>query len=179
MALFKADIQKFVGPEYWTNVYYIEAADIDAAADYMDTLKDVEQDTHSQEVTIDKGRVSPVPNPGNAFVTHTYNESGAYINSSPLMPLFVTARIDMNVAAGRPSRKFLRGVLHTDAIDADGYLVAGVQSHLETNYVTPLEGYGWLVDESGNDITGFTIFGKPSDRQLRRGSKRRTTPVIP
>lgn len=179
MALFKADIEKVYGSEYWTNVYYIEAADIDTAATYLDNLMDVEQATHSQQVTVEKGRVTPVPNPGNAFITHEFHESGGYINSEPLMPLFNTIRVDMNVAAGRPSRKFLRGVLHMDAIDADGYLVAGYQTHILNNYITPLEGYGWLVDESGNDIVGFTLQGKPSDRQLRRGSKRRTTPVLP
>lgn len=179
MALFKVDIEKTYGPEFWTNVYYVDAADLATAVTHMGDLLGAEQRVHSAEVTVEKGRVTPVPNPGNAFVTTEFHESGAYTNSAPLMPLFNTVRVDMNVDAGRPSRKFLRGILHTDAIDADGSITGTYQGMIEDQYITTLEGFSWLVDESGNPIVGFTLLGKPSDRQLRRGSKRRTTPILP
>lgn len=179
MALFKVDIEKTYGPEFWTNVYYVDAADIATAATHMVDLGGAEVRVHSADVTIEKGRVTPVPNPGNAFITHEFHESGTYTNSAPLMPLFNTVRVDMNVATGRPSRKFLRGILHMDALDSEGFITATYQSMIEDQYITTLEGYSWLVDESGNEIVGFTLQGKPSDRQLRRGSKRRTTPILP
>lgn len=177
MPIFRAQIEKFhqYTSEYWVNRYFINAATIEDAAVSMNGIRDAERQLYTSFITVTKGHVDDMQPNTDVYLTPTWNMAGTRpAPTGQMFPLFVVARVDLTVAGyGRPSRKYLRGVLWEG--DADINL-------LEANMLTMLGQYGTNIaaagacDPQGQDIISGAGFPAPAMRQLRRGSKKKVTP---
>lgn len=94
-----------------------------------------------------------------------------------MLPLFNVLRVDVTAAMGRGGRKYLRGVLGEEEITFNT-ISPGAVSTYETMYCNVLDGLDYLVKKNGVELDDWSVFPQVGMRQLRRGSKRRVTPVI-
>lgn len=181
MPLFVVDIQKRYVTEYWTNRYCVSAADLGAAETIATAIVACERAIHLSTVEFDKARVSDF-NPA----TDTYSiltlggVGGVAISSNQMMPLFNCVRVDFNVSGGgRPSRKYLRGCLHHADMAAAFEVTQARRDAVLLNYGTPMASQTGYVDVDGQEIIQAVVHRDVAMRQLRRGTRRRTEPVIP
>lgn len=178
MPLFKVDIEKQLGTEFWTNVYYVDAASLTAAHAVGAEIVVAERGIHHVSVVFTKYRTSDTVPGTDQYITEPLNVTGARGPSTPLLPLFNVVRADLGVGIGRPSRKYLRGVLMEEDITFNN-IDATPLALFDTDYANDLELIEELVDVDGQPIINVTINPQVGMRQLRRGSRRSTTPVIP
>lgn len=181
MAVYQIDIEKSYSPTtgttvYWTNVYYVNAADSAAATTTGNSIVTLEKTLHATTVNFTKMRVrlaNLAVTPGTIV---PLTGTGGRTANTPL-PLFNVLRIDFAVAAGRPNRKYLRlpfGIADNNSGAVASTLVTAAQN----NFVTPLINLNAVCDTQGQPILSGTVYPYLAMRQLRRGSKRKTTPVI-
>ena len=184
MPLFKVDTEKSYGSEFWTNRYIVEAGSIENAQEGGLIIIEQEREFHRTFINFTKLRVSTFTPNDDVFIITPYNADGNLVASSGgVLPLFNVMRVDLAVEGfGRPSRKFYRtGLMAGDVTldftvtgDAINTVVPAVEemiSQLQFNS-SP------LVDVDGQAITSAVSFGLIAMRQLRRGSRRRTEPVL-
>jgi hypothetical protein len=176
MATFQIDIEKNWTTEYWTNVYHVAATDLDDAKDQAELIIAVEQDIHNTAFTITKYRVSPYPGPSEGSIV-AVNAPGEG-PSGDMLPLFNVIRVDFPAPVGRPSRKYYRNGL-TEAEQANGEL----SDTARDGYQAVVDGLTTnpdihLVDVDGQVLGVGNVFKAVGMRQLRRGSRRRTEPII-
>ena len=182
VAVYQIDIEKSYLPStgslvYWTNVYHVEAASLSAASTSGANIATIEKAVHQTTVNYTKMRVRPYGVPGNVGTIVPLTGTGARTAVDSL-PLFNVWRVDFAVAVGRPNRKYLRGPI-AEGDQASGLISPSITSTiLTTNYINPLLALGVLVDTQGNSVTSGNAWPYVGMRQLRRGSKRKTTPVI-
>lgn len=177
MVRYQVDIEKAVGAEFWTNRYLIEAADLDEASTLTGFLVTGERSFHQNTVEFTKARVMTWPESDGEFKIITLNDFGELAVTGGSLPLFNVFRVDLQVASGRPSRKYYRTpVMENDQIDGN-VMTAKLASltPLINAMITDMEGA--LVDPQGSSITSCAVAGRVGMRQLRRGSKK--TPIIP
>lgn len=178
MPLFSVDVQKFGAGEYWTNRYIIDVADLDAGIAVGEDIADLERVPLLASFVIEKYRVSSVVEGDDVYAIVPYEQAGLAFSDGFPLPLFNVVRVDFAVGFGRPSRKYLRGCLSEGSI-AGMNIETAVRGNIQTNYATPLAALPAYVDVDGQPITSATVFSAIHMRQLRRGSRRRTTPIIP
>lgn len=179
MAIWNVDVQKRLGSEFWTNRYIVRGTNIASAIITANAISEVERIAHSNLVTFVNHRVS------DAGVSEEYaitplNVAGLR-GETNLLPLFNTLRVDIAAATGRPSRKFYRGVL--GEVDINGEAVLGNTAFTDlvnglVNLFSEIEGEDGLIDPQGTLFTGATLHPFVQMRQLRRGTRRRSTPVF-
>lgn len=162
--------------EFWTNVYYASGASLSDIATVATALVNAERPLYTAACTITKTHVDDMVPDTDVFETIPRNLSGTRTEptSSHLAPLFVVARVDFAVAGGgRPSRKYLRGVLWETDFNISA-LESGMLTLLNT-YATAVASSG-ACDPQGQDIASGSAKNAPAMRQLRRGSKKKLTP---
>jgi len=180
MVLFQVDIQKQQGTEYWTNRYIIDETDLTAAATKADLIPGFEQLFHTTNVTLESYRVRPLAPGGDMYIIVPLGANGLYAGGdlSSQLPLFNCVRVDLAVTFGRPSRKYYRSGL-TEA------MVVG--SSLDATYRTVVIDAmddmraalaPSFVDVDNQAIVNSQVYVPVQMRQLRRGSRRRTEPII-
>lgn len=178
MALFSVDVQKFGYGQYWTNRYIIDVADLDAGIAVGEDIADLERVPLLASCVIEKYRVSSVTEGDDVYAIVPYEQAGLAFSDGNPLPLFNVVRVDFAVGFGRPSRKYLRGCLNEGNVDGMN-LATATRSNIQTNYATPLAALPAYVDVDGQPIVSATVFTAIHMRQLRRGSRRQATPVIP
>jgi len=177
MPKYRLTVEKFMplASEYWTNVYWCNAADLLAAMDIGNLLVAAERPITSPAVTITKVRVDDgLPNTTEGG-TVMHNVQGTRdMGGGQLVPLFVVGRVDFSViGGGRPSRKFMRGSMG----EVDGDFMT-----LSNSYKSELQNYGNAVvtagvcDVDGQLFSFAAVHPTPAMRQLRRGSKKKLAP---
>jgi hypothetical protein len=176
MPVWQVDIQKQLGSEYWTNVYHVDVAGQAQAAAVAEQIAAIEQDIHLTIVTFVNYRVRPYPSggaPGTVYPLgyNGQNPSGSYL------PLWNTLNVVFQAATGRPSRKYLRIPIVEEA-QSDGVLNPTYLASFQDNYAEPLQLIPELVDVDGQGFGAIRVLSAIGMRQLRRGSRRRVTPVI-
>jgi hypothetical protein len=182
MPLYQIDIEKsFLAATgsliYWTNVYHADRPTLADAQSTATIILNAEKSIHYSNVTYTKYRVRPAVVGSEGSITAVNLPGARGIASNEYLPLFNVVRIDFTATIGRPSRKYLRlPVLETNQVN--GALSAGEITALNTNYCTPMLGVTGLCDVDGQNFTAVTPYPYVGMRQLRRGSKRRSTPVI-
>jgi len=176
MALFKIDVEKQMGGEYWTNRYFVDAADFAAAAMMSDEIVTAERAFHGTSVTFTKSRTSDITPGTDVYSTIILNLPGLQGDDGTFLPLFNVLRADLSVGIGRPSRKYYRGVLRETHIIQDGVdaSIRTTASGALNSLLTQIT----LVDVDSQPITLVTVSPFVGMRQLRRGSKRRAAPII-
>lgn len=181
MAVYQVDIEKSFSPTtgttiYWTNVYHVNAADVASAVVSGQSIVTLEKQAHATTVSFTKMRTRLAGSTGNTGTITPLTGAGVRAIADNL-PLFNVFRIDFGVATGRPCRKYLRGPVG-ESDSTSGAILAGTVTALTNNYATPLLNMNVVCDESGQPLLNATVYPYVGMRQLRRGSKRKTTPVL-
>lgn len=176
MALWQIDVEKVLGTEYWTNVYHVDATSQADAATQGLAIALYEQDLHNVDINLTKYRVSPFPGPSEGTI-YPLNLPGQGPDGDRL-PLFNVLRVDFAVTTGRPSRKYYRiGI--TEGEQVDGRLTDAAREGYEAVVLAFVNDPDiHYVDVDGQPIVQGTVYPLVGMRQLRRGTRRRTTPVI-
>lgn len=177
MAIWQIDIQKSFGTEFWTNVYHGEVADQDEAVAFANALVDLEKHIHCVGVIFVNYRVRPYPGPAEGT---TYALTGeGLVTAGAWVPLFNVLRVDFPAPTGRPSRKYYRLPLVEGDIENDALSTAKVGA-LQTVFDNFFLGSpsAPACDVDGQHLNRGVVFRQIGMRQLRRGSRRRTTPII-
>jgi hypothetical protein len=174
--LWVADIEKMLQGEYWTNRYIIEAGTMGAAETIAGTIMGLEKSIHNTGVLFTRYRVSDgQPNTDVYQVTqaNVFGENNG--DGTSLLPLFNVLRADFTTAGGgRPSRKYLRGIIAESHVSFNS-LNADFRANIAASYVNPLVNLVGYVDVDGQQIVSGSLYPFVGMRQLRRASKRKTT----
>jgi len=168
----KIEIFKSYLGENWGNVYIVSAGSMEAAVSALAVIYDHEEALHSVSVNFDYARVSTWAAGDSSYTTVPLNSPGEFEQTGNLMPLFVTARVDIQViGGGRPSRKFYRGVLDEPAVNfnvLDGTRRAQITTNVQ-DMIDDLKTLGApLVDPDGQVLNTASTFNGPQMRQLHR-----------
>lgn len=177
MPIFQLVIEKKFGEEYWVNDYYLEATDIDDANSKSGPIVDAERSIHRVGVVFTKYRVSTVVPDDGIFRNYNINLQGQKSIGGEMVALFNVLRVDVTAASGRGGRKYLRGVLGEEEINFNVIIPSAVSTY-ETMYCNVLDALDYLVKKDGVELDDWSVFPFVAMRQLRRGSRRRTTPII-
>ena len=181
MATFQVDIQKFWQNEYWTNVYFIkDFPDLLGASAVAADLVQMERQFHFDVVTFSAVRTSTITPGDFQYVTTQPNEPGL-VNSTgnDFLPLFNVVRVDLTDAGfKRPERKYYRCPV-PESWNSGGNLAVEGENTVEgaiNGFI--IENPGVLCGPNGEDILEANAYPRVGMRQLRRGSKRKATPII-
>jgi hypothetical protein len=178
MPRYKLITQKFFGSEYWVNDYYFTATDLDDADSKAQPIVDAEIATHLVGITFDMYRISTVEPDDGIFRNFSVLAACTAVGGGDILALFNCARVDFPAAVGRAGRKYLRGVLSEGGVAFDT-LGSGTRIAINDSYANPLRLLGYLEKPNGTLLVDAVVHPKLAMRQLRRGSRRRTTPIIP
>lgn len=180
MPLYTVDVQKKQGTEYWTNRWVVSSPSLGQASVLGGEIAGHELSIHTTNVLIDRYRTRPLVPGGDNYIIVPVGYNGGYEGGTlaSQIPLFNVVRVDWAVAEGRPSRKYFRTGLTESMVDGsvlvEAYRVF-VDGRMEDLRITLA---GALVDVDGQAINDATVFPAVGMRQLRRGSRRRLTPII-
>lgn len=177
MPLFQIDIEKRLDSEFWTNRYVVDTADLNEAAVVAGRIVDREEAIHNDLITFTQARVRDFDPTTDVFINLPLGTTGERNVLGAPIPLFNVARVDFGVITGRPSRKYLRIGL-TEADITGQNIVTDLLNLIDTAYAQPMLSEVAFVDVDGQDIVNAVVFAPISMRQLRRGSRRRTQPVL-
>lgn len=183
MPVFQVDTEKAIGGRPWTNRYLLVAETMLAAQVAGEAIVDIELSVHATAVQFTKWRVSAFGANSPEFVVVPMNATGQRTVADRL-PLFNVVRVDLYGGFYDPGRKYLHGCLG-EGDQTDGMLTSGARTFFQTQYADPIAQIPGLIIGSGlppdgqREVTGATVFAEVAMRQLRRGSKRKTTPIIP
>lgn len=183
MPLYQIDVEKQFGGEFWTNRYIVNTSGLANADEAADIIVQRELEFHREGFTFTKVRTRTFAPGDEIYSSRPLGSDGQLPPSGPLLPLFNVVRVDFPAeGGGRPSRKYYRigitaGDLANDFIVNNTILsiveqsTAAMIAQLNAN-ASP------LVDVDGQILTDPTAFAQIGMRQLRKGSKRRTEPIL-
>ena len=169
-------IEKSLGTEYWINVYHADVVTQAEAKQVGDEIVGVERGVTQIQVGFTKMRVRQISEIAQAGTVYPIGLPGAMADSIYL-PLFVVARIDIAVPSGRPDRKFIKSPAPASLV-TNGMWSAPAQNLYNGSYCTPLLAVENICDRSGQPYLSAAVSPVVGMRQLRRGSRKRTQPVI-
>jgi hypothetical protein len=179
MALWNVDIEKLLSGEYWTNRYIVDALNLADAATVADQIVELEKNIHRTNVLFTKVRTSDQTPNTDVYRVRSINQFGELTPvAGQMLPLWNVLRVDFSTGSGRPSRKYLRLPIYEGDID-DGQFNTGFLATMGTSYATQMLNIAEFVDVDGEAFTEATVVPFMGMRQLRRGSKRRTQPILP
>lgn len=174
MAIYRCTLRQAIGggtsPDAykWSNVWYIDAADVAAAASQMATVwEDILRTTCSVMVYAYEVYASDLLPESVDFTTLAIapavqrgTSSGPTGDGTDLYNPNIVLRIDLGVAGGYASRKWVRVGLNEVAVAPGGLIMSNTtwQAGIIAAYddVTEVSG---MVDESGNPFTGASLIG--------------------
>lgn len=174
---FRITVEKYASNlgEYWTNVYWSAGADLAGAALDADAIVAAERPLYGSWVVITKYRVDDAVPLTDNYKTTNVNLPGTNATAAgEFLPLFCVGRVDFNTQTGRPSRKYLRGTMFEGEVQGMLVLPAAV-ARLQA-YGDAVVAAAGTVDVDGQDFANASASNQVAMRQLRRGSKKKTTP---
>jgi hypothetical protein len=182
MPTYQVDIEKSTfnsagNTVFWTNVYHVQAADQATAVTRGNSIVTIEKTIHSVNVNYTKMRVRNVLEDGMSGTIVPLTGTGGRTTPADYLPMYCTVRVDFSKATGRPNRKYLRTFIG-EADQQNGTLLATYQTFITTNFTSPIVALGYVCDEAGRVVTVGATQNLVQMRQMRRGSKRKVTPVI-
>ena len=182
MPVYQVDIEKTaLSPAstqvYWTNVYHVSAPDQATAVGQGNNIVTIEKTVHAANTTFTKMRVRNVSVLGMAPSIVPLTGTGGRATPADYLPMYCTARVDFGKATGRPNRKYLR-VFLGESDQANGNLTSTFENTMQVSYANQILALGFICDSDGTLISSADAITQVQMRQLRRGSKRVTTPVI-
>ena len=182
MPLFQLDIEKQLGNEFWTNVYYLNApTGLPEAVTNAQSVITVERNIHKTIVTFTRARVRTAVEGDELYTIIPLGLAGLATLSGDYIPLFNTVNAILAPGAGRPSRKYYRTPVG-EGEQVNGVLASTVVTAINTQLARLLPGgdlEAGLNDVDGQQIISSAVVSAVGMHQLRRGSRRRATPVLP
>lgn len=166
------------GDRFWTNVFHVNATDLDAAAGFANTvLVDALAANLSATFSIVKTVVDHLAD--DTFATTPLSIPGAS-SSGGEQPLFNTVKVNISVAGhGRNDGKFIRGYLNETVVE-DAQILAtprGVYEDAFNGLIADATASGVdLVDADGNLWLVATVQAAVQMRQLHRRRKKVVVP---
>lgn len=161
----------------WTNVYHVNAADIDAAnAAAADTLAFGLLSLLDSSCILEKVLVSDLA--GAAFITTALNLAGTSSASGDVLPLFNSMKaLFPTTGIGRPDAKFMKGFI-TESITTNGQIngatITAVVADLAA-LITDMAAVGATLCSREGDAWGApSIQPAVQMRQMHRKRARRT-----
>jgi hypothetical protein len=175
---YNVDVQKSRGGIYWTNRYQLERNEPGLTPAEVAAFRSAEGPIHATTVQFVSLRISDaVPGTDN-FAVYPLTGTGGTPDGGTPLPGFCCLRVDIPVGFGRPCRKYYRVYVGEAQSNGQTWIpeyVADTQALMNTLQST----VAGLVDPQGNPWGVPVVKTVIQMRQLRRGSKRQTTPVIP
>jgi hypothetical protein len=172
MALFRMQLRQAInrpdlGQQYkWSNLYYVEAASLVIATAFGPSAWAILKDATNENAFCYEVYTSDLV-PGTTVYSidaiPTANQPGTLTGSGGFLPNFNVVRVELNVAGGRPSRKYHRMPLQEGDIVL-GSLEAAASAAIQDTYDALLASIIPLRDESGNELTSVTLKGITSRR---------------
>lgn len=179
MPLYSLDIEKQLGTEYWTNRYILDGASPAGLNTAAVAIVAAERAITLDSVTFTKYRISSVATGDDDYVIIALGSAGQRaVGGATALPLFNCVRVDFDATQGRPSRKYLRGIIAEGDQSDFGVLNDTLLDFVDENYTGYVVGVPEFVDVDGQGFTGGRSMKAIAMRQLRRGSRRRTTPIL-
>lgn len=173
----RMNIEKYFASasEYWSNVYYCVADSPTAAISIADAVVNAEKATIDNAIIVTKAHLDDMTPGTEVFATKVYNAAGTKtVGTGDRLPLFVVCRVDFStLGGGRPSRKYLRAIL-TEG-DTTFTSIGAANLTLLATYAAAIVTAG-CTDVDGQVFTSGSVLTPPAMRQLRRGSKKTSTP---
>lgn len=177
MPVYKLDIQFVYETEYWTNKLYVQAGSDGDAAQAANEIVGVLKTGIQNSVTIDKVRITPAPFSRDTFIDIPFQTPGTGGTSAPA-PLFNVVRWVFSPARGRGISHYFRGGVTPANIGPDQKFTTDAQT-FNNNLVKALFDLPSVIcNKSGQPYFSANAAVRVGMRQLRRGSKRKTKPVI-
>lgn len=183
MALFKIDVEKRLDGEFWTNRYIVQAPELAAANASRMRIVDAERQFHRLEVEFTKVRVSDMV-PGTDLYTVTpLGLFGTLTKNGSYLPLFNVVRADFTAeGSGRPSRKYYRLPLCAGDVDSDYRISSTLRNLIKDVLDGMLDDLANdaipMVDPDNQALYPSVVFQPIAMRQLRRGTKQRSNPIL-
>lgn len=178
-AVAQIDIEKSCDGEIFTNRYLVDIAPGHAdAAGVISALVEAERALMYDVVDFVRARHSTLAPSDDVYTMTLLTGTGARgLASDWMLPLFNVVRVDFQPTAGRPSRKYLRGALAEGDVLGRFFIAGYIAAH-SGPYITAVVGQAHVVDPQGDDLVSGLTWPQVAMRQLRRGSRRRTEPVL-
>lgn len=173
MALWKVRIHKERGEAKWSNVYTVQASSLPAAVSAGQLIYPRERAITSDDILFTVMEVEPAVLGAGGGTVVTLGQYGTNVMGGGEALLFVTVRCFFRPSAGKPSQKYLRGVLYKDSYNSStGAITPAVVTGFQTNYVNPLMAIPEFVDVDGQPFTSAGVVPHVQERQMKR--KRRS-----
>lgn len=175
----KVDIQKTRQGLYWTNRWLLDAASpADVTVTMVENIAVREMNFHANTCIAVSARVSDMVPDTDNFYIYPLNFIGEQTDSTEPLPGYVTMRADFGVGPGRPLRKYWRVYI------GEGHTTGGVWTSTYVDAVNTqmdllLAAVPTICDPQGNVAITVAAKSQLQMRQLRRGTRKRTEPVIP
>ena len=176
MPVLQLDIEQKYSADYISNRYWILATDIPDGLSKGLVIANLHRTLFTSGFVVSGIRVSTPLEGDNLFGTMPLNLPGTRSTSGSPMPPWNRFRVDFQHGFKRPLRKFLIAP-QTGDISGDSFQSATI-AYVNENYCVPIVGLEYVVDRSGALVESASLNPVVGMRQLRRGSKRKTTPII-
>ena len=168
-------IEKLHNGEYWTNVYFLSGSIGDSASSAA-AIVAAERAVTWNQVLFTKMRLDDTTEDTDVYATTPLNVFGlSDFSTNQAAALFNVVRVDFAAGSGRPSRKYLRGILNEGNVNFNTIAPASVDG-IQTAYADVLADLTDYVDVDGDNITSGVVHPFVGMRQLRRGAKKKDTP---
>jgi hypothetical protein len=168
-------IQKLLGTEYFVNDYNVQAASLDDARLAGLAIVDVEKLLHRNVVSFVNMRVRLSPTTGQGTVYPLTGTGADAVDG--YLPLFNVVRADFACDFGRPGRKYYRLPIPIGG-QSSGILGGTYRSDLQAIANQLITGGYGLCKPNGQPFIAVAIQASVGMHQLRRGSRKRTQPII-
>lgn len=182
MPVFQVDTEKALNGRNWSNRYLMIADTIESARVMSGEIIDAERTVTASQVTFTKWRVSAFGIDSPQYIVTPLNLPGLRVVTD-MLPLFNVVRVDIFAGAYAPGRKYLHGCLG-EQDQSSGLLTQTAIDFFQTSYADIIVGVTTLIVGSGlppdgqRAIESASVFREVGMRQLKRGSKRKTAPII-
>lgn len=179
MVLYQIDIQKAVSAFYWTNRYFVDATSFPDAIVEGEKLAQIEKNVHVTYVDFVSVRASkPGKEKPSQFLTATLGFQGVR-GADGIVPLTTCVRPELYRGFSRPDVRYLRGVVREgDQANIRSFSDLFI-TYITDNYVNPVIALPSSRSHAGLVYVSGRCNPNVANHQMRRGSKKKTTPVIP
>lgn len=178
-AVAQIDIEKTAFDQTFTNRYLVNILpDEPTSGALIAALVAAEKLLAGDQVFFTRARhASLAPNDQDFAIVPLTGTGARAIAAGTYLPLFNVIRVDFLAGFGRPSRKYLRGCLG-EADQDNGNVNPTLLSNTVQSYVQAVTSRTEVVDPQGDDLISGIGHPKVGMRQLRRGSRRQSEPVL-